>query len=75
MPTNAVTTHHSPLPDPRTESPRPEPLESLVWPAAADAKLEGSCEGMASLEGWSLRDSLVFCLVRFTELVFESQYR
>ena len=65
-----MTTYHSPLPDPRTASPRPEPRESLVWPAAADAKLEGSCEGMASLEFGCLGDSLVFCLVRFTELVF-----
>lgn len=34
--------HHSPLPDPRAESLRPEPLGSRFWPAAADAKLEVS---------------------------------
>lgn len=33
-------THHSPLPDPRAESPRPLPLVSRFWPAAAEAKLD-----------------------------------
>jgi len=40
-------TYHSPLPDPRTESPRPEALESRSLPAAIEAKLaEGSWTGM-----------------------------
>jgi len=39
-------TYHSPLPDPRTESPLPDALGSRVCPAAAEAKLEGSCTGM-----------------------------
>ena len=40
-------TYHSPLPDPRTDSPRPEALESRSLPAAIEAKLaEGSWTGM-----------------------------
>lgn len=40
--------HHSPLPAPRTESPRAPDLASplVVWPAAAEAKLDGSCVGI-----------------------------
>jgi len=49
--------YQSPLPDPRPASVLPFPLESLVWPAAADAKLDGRPEGIVSI---SRREGVVF---------------